>query len=1565
MLRRVQWRLLSAVMTLVMVLAIPTAANSAPSPNGQGGSTGATKQIKLPAPLKQLSTLGPLNKNDLFRPLLGTKLDPNARQSILDPDSPTGRLLQSKSQQLPERRGPDSALHGKQGGPAQLEAIRRNLAAKALASDQQKSQPAATPGTVKLGTAAEGQVPQGKGMPGASQISTKPGTLVVEQPPAAPVYKRAGKNSGTVNPLQESETTPVVTLTPELLAPDKDVTVNVTVVEEGVPTPGATVTVSGAVATTDEDGNAVLKFHTGPDREILDVMVETALFSGVAGELYVVPDGYGVITVAGITDKNSAPIDDFAMLITHVDSGWWWASITWGSHSQSNIVPVGPAYVETTANVDTLSYYLYRTVDVKDFERVVLNLTSDGTIHVTTTAQVDGTAVTGSLALHNEEMVGAPSWVEYLYKLGPDAYVTKGTYTYSFLGDNLPQPLLVTASEVALETDTAIAIEQEKGQLGTVALPATDGWGNPLTLSTTLLFYNPFLRAIPGKATGLLVSSDFAYTTWNYTADLTQGSDQYHIFFDSYASSVSPGPGKTATIALGGKITAELTPINTCSDCVISAYVGLTTAVPDMVSVYKNGEEINGVLTMKDSKGNPIVTYNIPSSWWMADIYIPPVAPDVYTLSLTYDLGPYQTPATAEAKLNLNPIQVSVSPRVIAPETPTEVQVTVTDAAGNPLPDTRVLIGWSGEVGEAYTDEKGIAWMTVWAPYIDIYPVQAMGNNGWNVLAIAHLFALTPDLAGLELNALDVDGKPLKYFWVHTSYLPGGWEWSNWAEIGPVPTIVPGEMYGNNYIELIREGNPAYFLSQTGRFKGGQVTDLTWSAADMSPTYFSVFLDDQPVQGAVALHGKLNHNLTFFDGVYLDEYGQGVAYVAEGQYDVKIRQTYPENILAIRRSMSFNKGEAIFHLKSADLGTLETKVVAKGTEAPHDFLLNSREFETYVKGGGTIRVTPDTYAIPWIEYTAEQPDSGETWAYAMARDPQMTVTVKPEKTATYTWDATVKQGKMAVYPNEYQAWDFIWFQMQPVTADGWYYEGAWLAGNEWDYRGLPWVTITDASGEVVEDYKGNPIDNYFFIATDTPGDFYTINMSADLGVAGKIKASTKIYKQAPSTLTVNTEILPVGKSTALVATLTRNGQPVKNEWVSLLDGWGNSVRDARTNAKGQATFQVKPAYMDYYILMANGYNGMKILYALEPGWGLLDVRANDKDGKPLEAYEYVTTDGYYGYNADGIDLKAIAPAGQTKAIVYGVTEEAQYYLTTEALVPDRSAVTVNVGGANTAPLQVTVTNGSQVRSGWLYLRNKAIDYVETVYMPYNLSWMNQIYATPGDYEAMVRAGKGWDLYLLDAGDFNLPTVNSITVDLSAATAELEIDGRDGNDNTTETDVMLRSGQIGTPIYYYYYDHIYATPGAYGVDIADMYLYDYDAEEYWIYEFIGMSKAEAKAGEVAALKVGGPLTYGIKTDQQTYGAGDKVKVTGAATANNMTLAIAISISDWIYLWPNFGIVTNSSGQIQYMTYYFTDTWTWPSPNKAGTYNLYFLRGNGPYGPEEVECSTWVNLTTKNR
>lgn len=1355
-----------------------------------------------------------------------------------------------------------------------------------------------------------------------------------------------------------------LTLSDDWLAPGEDAIITARLTYNGVPVEGAQLEVGwggypGAV--TDSNGEALIHLHARDHRDAIPISVVSPFYVQQLAYIYVVPDGYGVVTVRSVTGAHGN-----AMERERVALSTYWPDGGWDMHSGGkdpqgvfgSVRPAGTTHLEFAGTDQTgTGLFLYQTLEVAAGQRYLLDLTAEGTNLLAATASLDGAEVGGDLYLHNQAK-GHPS----LYNgwLPQTTYATPGIYTAVLMSEG--SDVVLTERHADLTGDTAVvtmnATTSGLSWLDAKALTGTgaDAWieraklvvGGEVGID---LRYGKTYGATPGipyrmndYALRALSSPDWPDLSWRYD------------FLPGKAQAFTPVPGQTESLGLGGPVALQITSM---TDPVAGEpyqfSIGLFNTQGYHLSPWPaQPGPVATTAKLVDEHGNVAFTANLSGPNYSVGFRLPST-PGSYTLVVdTPDIGPYQGALHAELALELAApapaVQLAVSPALIPAGVPTDVTVRAT-RDGQPVAGLMVDVGWGRYTGT--TDANGEATFTVHVPYSFVYAVGARDAAGQRLLPEANLFIAGPGLAAIEVTGNDAQGNPLTEY--HASAETAWGSWSTWADWRPAGLLVTA---GPAYVDLTAYGSPAYVLHTQIEAEEGIINRVHFDGRTAVFTDIAATLDGEILQnGELMVRPTGKRALTDLSALYLDGAGQGRLYHTPGLYTFMLRGRTAggENLLATLPEQELQGGAQSLTVSGPTLGRLDMSAVLAGVPQKATAYLDDGRFWTATALPQAVLASAGQYRVGSMDLFLPQP-SGERWQYELYPRQHAAYSLAAGQTLPLTWDLAMAEPQVWLRSDTYSEGGGIEYSLMTETVSGWGIGWVWNnTAPNWGPRGNVVTQITDHEGRhVFSADSDSPHTNYFSVPS-VASPSYTITMSRDLGLLGSHTASATATLAQPPTLYVDREWIPTGQTTALKVIVRDGIRPAANAWV-FAEGEGREREWVRTNRHGQATLPIKPTRSGTWrIGVTTGYDKPWTygeLYALAPGDGLVDVEAVDRNGQPLTYYSFTAVNGgASAYRTPSEHPRLILKAGGPQPIVVrGAGSNGEgYYLVQDVVVPDQGSITVRADGALALPLTVDLAHGENSTYTSIVLRNTAYDYQES--MPLQLG-QGTFYATPGMYEALLVSREGGMRRMVYAPPFPLHGPYVLHLDLDAATAEIAVTATNasGTQQATGYAALLGTEYLGIFPFLWPGQRLFITPGTFQHKASYLSFDNLHPNQSWSYMFEGKGRPfKATAGAAVPLPLGGALQAVINPGGTVVTPGATVPVAayardanghallavqGQVGSGTVTLSAALTITG-----PN-----NYSWSTE-----FTDTQVlWQAPLTTGTYAAGFLFDVGPYG-----------------
>ncbi len=270
--------------------------------------------------------------------------------------------------------------------------------------------------------------------------------------------------------------------------------------------------------------------------------------------------------------------------------------------------------------------------------------------------------------------------------------------------------------------------------------------------------------------------------------------------------------------------------------------------------------------------------------------------------------------------------------------------------------------------------------------------------------------------------------------------------------------------------------------------------------------------------------------------------------------------------------------------------------------------------------------------------------------------------------------------------------------------------------------------------------------------TSSYGDYISISVTDDF---------TDIYDH----------VINLGVHALSVEVTDSGGQPVANAQILL-----NGQSWTSTGSNGKAVVSADWQYRGRYEVRAvsGSMQSWTTVFALEPGWGLVNVVAKDRQGYYFNDVSVrgfqVNADGsakeWFGGSSNGGFSQWISPAGPMTAVVHTPDDAPEYYyMTGEVNVPDMAATTLQVSGADTVPLTVHMTDAGASVAGaeiWPTLANVKI-YIQ-----------DPVARTGSDGTATIRVTKDRTYFVAASGPNQVGYLRDIGVSTTGASVELDV-----------------------------------------------------------------------------------------------------------------------------------------------------------------------------------------------
>lgn len=1334
-----------------------------------------------------------------------------------------------------------------------------------------------------------------------------------------------------------------------------DVAITATLTNGGLPVPGAELEIGyGAeygTFTTDSNGQATISFQA-PDwnAEIPIRLYAENVWARRISEIYVVPSGFGVLIIDGVTDQTGAPVADWTVNAYY--SGPEFDSFTHAGHTPENgyvgmVRPAGLNHVEASA--DSLYLYQQANVPAKGIKR--LQLSGLGAVSLSLSATVDGAARSGSVLLHNEALPDA-SWIADSDRTGAAVYVTPGTYTLMLL--NQMDPLLLHRSGVLVTKATNLTLPETSANLGRLGTSAVDGYGQPIPVEYLWLELPGFELSLDANQEylvqpGIELNPTSYWMAQEIIPEATRRVQASNFGPDRAVRTVA---GTVSDLGLGGPVTYNLAYRWGCLEpgCKPWFTAGLYNAQGDQFDFEQNWTSIRAALTLQDATGAVVGSYENPTYNSSIRLNLPADSLPPYTLTAEVDPAPYQAPLETSYPFGLNqPVTVALSQKVLTPGQAHQIEIQV-NHDGEGIPGALVTLGY-GRYGEYRTDAQGHVSVSLTPVEVGVIPVDLSGAN--IAQTRTNLFALSPGFAGVEVSGSDEQGAPLTNYWA-TAASVGSSDWvMDSSPGGSVGLILPA---GETYVELMREGSPLYLLGQTLSLPGDSVTPVHLSAEGLTPTTLTATLDGAPLDfGSIAFHrnetGTNRH--VWLNGAALDEEGTAPAFITPGTYAAQVvKLDGPDPLMATFRDLNLNGGPLNLPVQRAALGALQTHTTIAGVEYEHARYISTAEFDRYIPGPvTTLLATPDLYTSDYMYLQLPQP-SGAIWEQGFTGSPPP-FTVEAGRTTNVWWPMEITRATAWALPATYRPGDEIRFGMELATADD------WLPGFLWADRPGPGkvsYTITDAAGVTVSSSSNASLPYDLFTIPGAASPSYTIILHRDLAQLGAHTVHTTINRAVEYEIWLERDTVPVGPLNAVPIRVTRNGLPVRNTDVTLQ---GEYDRLVHLDPNGRANLPIKATYTGLWQVSIGGATAS--IMALEPGYGVVDIVATDQDGAPLQYVSLSGTPSYFTQYRNGEPVAVVVRAGRQRIALRGASPSGDnYYMHQEIDVPDQGRARFLADGQQTEALQVSFTGAATTAPGALTIRSRDLQLTEWQSLPMSLGPSATVYVTPGAYEALLSLRADRIGYFLRAPNVDTAVSTELTFDATTASAQLQLSGQDGHGApVANTSLWLYQGGIGLWLNTGLLDQIYLTPGTYTLDAAQLNLENPSTDERWAYVFLGPKALNLAAQTTSPLVIGGALTASIGPAAPVNPVGTTAKIIGGARdGNGLILAWAdvYDRSTGSYKGSLGNQVTVSGYGTSTTLHYYGETAYWPTPSTQGTYTLQFSMAPNPYGPIPTATGT---------
>lgn len=447
-------------------------------------------------------------------------------------------------------------------------------------------------------------------------------------------------------------------LSEDLFRPNSPVQTTALLTQHGEPVPGASIRVSfpgfSGTFVTDPQGETEISFPAPGRRAVLPLLVQTDSLQAELAMIYIVPEGYGIIEVESVRDRSDLPVRDFSFSVSQFwpKGGWDYVTGSTSSGLAGAVMRPGTHYVELFAPQDDVGLFLFAEVQVVADGRTAVSLTATDTVRLRVLASLEGDQLTGKVSLHNQSMPART--LSSALQMPQDLFVTPGLYTVRFQAEGQETPVILLRPDVPVTMRTAVSFDETMNSLATLSTEGRDGYGNPLP-PVSLVFQPPgFQQWEDGDFGPARVTPELPYRANHYAFRMTDadGSDWWYSLFhwgyywvgDTWVDppEYTPSAGEQLVIPLGGPVEYRMEPNSGCMapGCTFRLRTGLLTANGQRMHIDHNGP-VTGTLTLTDPTGSQVWSWPINSND-SQQVRIPDDAQGTYTLTATWDLGPYQ-----------------------------------------------------------------------------------------------------------------------------------------------------------------------------------------------------------------------------------------------------------------------------------------------------------------------------------------------------------------------------------------------------------------------------------------------------------------------------------------------------------------------------------------------------------------------------------------------------------------------------------------------------------------------------------------------------------------------------------------------------------------------------------------------------------------------------------------------------------------------------------------------------------------------------------------------------------
>lgn len=1395
--------------------------------------------------------------------------------------------------------------------------------------------------------------------------------VMLDFPNLGPVYGSFHAEY-SVDVFTGTEATYAMTLSESIVAPETPVTITATVTRNGQPAAGILVQADWGeygTATTDAAGQATFAFVTPWRGETIRFHAATPERGSLRlAELYVVPEDHGVVMIDQVTDRFGNPINSYDIqTYWFTEDGCCWSLMgTWSDAEQTGLVlREGLNYLEIFSYGED-AYFLFQPVTVES--GAITHAAFDGqqTVRLDVATTLDGLEVYGGTVLHNRAM-NWPSRANMTF--GGTVYATPGTYNVLFRSDY--EPLVLTRTGVDLTQATTLTFTEQTDGLARLAIPASVGEQSNVPLDGVDFEAPGFaFSAEPGE---LLVTPGLEYRARSVYA---YGEGWDYNFWGNNGSWQTPLPNQTTVLNTGGPLWLKLEPQQSgplMAGSSVYWQIELLTDSGLRAQVEQNGMSVAGTLEILDSANNLVSSRPI-HTWSSGTTLTMPQTPGTYTVKAYYpDLGPYQANAGTSVTVEVSatsaaePVQLSLQPQAVPAGMPTTVTVTAT-RNGQPVSGLQVDAWW---LGSKTTDANGQVTLNVNEPGSIAISVDARQNG--RTVAHSTLFVLNPTEAAVEIGGTDAQGAPLNNFWASAQVVVGTttWGYSNGGPVGPLGVIVPA---GDALVQLIREGGDAYFLNTRLPVSAGVVNRVMFDGAQAPINNFTALLDTAPIAGGwVSLAPQGTQGYFSVNGLNLNGSGTGTAHITPGDYLVSVKQLgAPESMLARLPNRNLTGGDHTLVVNSADLGRISVTPHLSGSPLDGKVQLFDGRFDTWVPFG-TVALTAGTWYSSNMRYDLPQ-SATETWQYELGRSQMLKFIIASGSNSAYNMEMAVASAKVDVSPATYKAGDRLSYRLLLTTADGWEHRYTYKLPHRYTAAPLS-ARITDAQGNTV--YTAGYVSVYSnsWTVPATPSPSYTFHMERNLGALGMFSASTKVIQgdAAPSAykLSVDQDVIWAGRANPVRVSLTKGGKPVPN---ALVRFQGESTEYRMTDKRGQMLVPLKPTKAGTWNISYQPPQGSPVytyVYALAPGYGLVDLLAMDREGFPLSwmAAQAVTPVQAQGFRSGTEVRKMLLPVGRAQVAVRGHSKNNENYALTADLWVGEGPQALLLTAQNTVALDLTVPATLPYTGALLTLRNRMLPYTEQYALPFGLQPQGRrTWVTPGSYDALITV-RGTDMVRF----LTLPTKEfwsdqSFTVDPLQANVDVYVNATSANGSPgTDLYVKVLSGSAGITPDVNPGSHFRVAPGTWNLDEASFAITDTALDERWVYAFSGRSTFKATAGTATTLNLGGPLTVSLANQPVFTPNGTGAVTAVAKSASGLTLnqvrGYVASTGQYLGYAPAIFTITGTDYSESFETSGSTLNWT--APGLPGTYTVQYAQYMGPYGPDATGTGTVQVVKLPNR